>query len=272
MILLTQNKILASRVFFLKNNRDRNLLYRFGEKIREYQNSILDRAVLDEDYDFTDRETERRIWVHLFNLNLIPLTQYFRTVTHNNTLSFDGLTRLRDYKYQTCENITKEQAVLFRRNLGHVEEILNTHNIDKNKYAQLKGENPAIKRSELLRLASEKGINTDHLSNVWSIRDPDILSRNLYREAQMDAEYKSAFINPEMQYKMWVWSEADNTRHSNMDGDTVELEEKFEVLNEVTGETDMMMYPHDPDGSPGNVINCLCDVMYMEKLPIELSL
>lgn len=247
----------------LKYEKDKSALHRFASKITKYQNKIIDKIVLD-DYDHIDTTEQKKIFKHLFNLNLIPLSEYFRQISRSNPLSVDELLNLKNEKFRTAENITKEQNKLFFANFNNVGELVNTHEINKPEYRKILKETPNINRGELLRMASDQGINQDLLTNVWSIRDPELLSRNLYREAQMKTDNQAAFMNPNIQSKMWIWSEAENTRHSNMDGDTVPFDDKFEVVNEVTGEVDYMLYPHDPEGSAGNVVNCLCDIAYLE--------
>ena len=62
--------------------------------------------------------------------------------------------------------------------------------------------------------------------------------------------------------KTWIWSQAEKTRHSMMDNQTVNVTDFFTVTNEVTGEVDEGLYPCDFRMSPGNTVNCLCSVSY----------
>lgn len=68
-------------------------------------------------------------------------------------------------------------------------------------------------------------------------------------------------------YKVWIWSGLDKTRHSQMDNETVEINDKFTVINEKTGETDYLDYPCDIENytNPSNIINCACNVEYIKK-------
>lgn len=58
--------------------------------------------------------------------------------------------------------------------------------------------------------------------------------------------------------KTWMATEDERTRdtHADADGQTVGLDEPFEV-----GESELM-YPSDPDGPAEEVINCRCAVLY----------
>lgn len=65
--------------------------------------------------------------------------------------------------------------------------------------------------------------------------------------------------------KTWVWSRLENTRHFEMDNQTVNLNGKFEVLNEVTGDLDFLLFPGDIDNDDhncSNICNCQCTIKY----------
>lgn len=61
--------------------------------------------------------------------------------------------------------------------------------------------------------------------------------------------------------KVWVSAEDDRTRpgHAEADGQEVDIDEPFIVDGEE------LMFPGDPSGSAGNVINCRCAVVYKVK-------
>lgn len=68
-----------------------------------------------------------------------------------------------------------------------------------------------------------------------------------------------------VQYKQWLTSGNDNVRpaHLEANGQTVPVDEPFFVDGEE------LMYPGDPSGSPGNVINCHCVAIAGETPPEE---
>lgn len=59
--------------------------------------------------------------------------------------------------------------------------------------------------------------------------------------------------------KEWVAAEDERTRveHAEADGQIVDMDQAFQVGGE------MLMYPGDPDGSAGNVINCRCSISHL---------
>jgi uncharacterized protein with gpF-like domain len=61
--------------------------------------------------------------------------------------------------------------------------------------------------------------------------------------------------------KRWIAAEDERTResHQEADGQTVDVDNAFDVGGEA------LMYPGDPNGSAGNVINCRCTVAYVPR-------
>jgi uncharacterized protein with gpF-like domain len=61
--------------------------------------------------------------------------------------------------------------------------------------------------------------------------------------------------------KEWVAATDERTRedHLDADGQVVGLSESFDVGGE------SLMFPGDPSGSPGNIINCRCTVAYITE-------
>ena len=66
------------------------------------------------------------------------------------------------------------------------------------------------------------------------------------------------------QYKMWIHRGASDPRepHVALDGIIVEDKEDFQIVND-DGSVEYAKYPHDPNLSAQNVINCSCQVMYV---------
>jgi len=63
--------------------------------------------------------------------------------------------------------------------------------------------------------------------------------------------------------KFWLATGHGDLRegHYALDNTSVAYDERFEVEDN-DGNVDMMLYPHDPDASAGNVINCRCATAY----------
>ena len=47
--------------------------------------------------------------------------------------------------------------------------------------------------------------------------------------------------------------------YAKANGQTVGIDKIFKIKNTPDGGTDMMLYPHDPAGRIGQIVNCNCD-------------
>lgn len=84
------------------------------------------------------------------------------------------------------------------------------------------------------------------------------IARTETHTAMQVGQYAAARSSPFQFEKRWLAVEGKRTRpaHADANGQTVALDEPFEVGGE------KLMFPGDPNGSPGNTINCRCTVQY----------
>jgi hypothetical protein len=70
-----------------------------------------------------------------------------------------------------------------------------------------------------------------------------------------------------LEQKEWLSTFDNRTRDSHlaMAGKVANIDETFEVENE-NGGIDNMLYPLDPNGSAGNVVNCRCTILPVIQL------
>jgi uncharacterized protein with gpF-like domain len=63
--------------------------------------------------------------------------------------------------------------------------------------------------------------------------------------------------------RMWLSQRDVHVRrgHLEADGQTVELDEPFEVAPSLAASEEELQFPGDPEGSPANVINCRCTAL-----------
>ena len=89
---------------------------------------------------------------------------------------------------------------------------------------------------------------------------------SIANEAKAKSAESWAGENDQKQYKMWVHRNSKDARdnHVFLDGVIIETKEEFQVVAE-NGTVDYMQYPHDPNASAENVINCNCQVVYMSE-------
>ena len=70
------------------------------------------------------------------------------------------------------------------------------------------------------------------------------------------------------QTKTWHYSPNERTRHSKMEGQTVRMQDDFEVTNEVSNFTEYGKHPHATSLSCANSCYCYCYLTY-SNAPLE---
>ena len=206
-------------------------------------------------------------------------------VTRNPTTEVDAIKVIN----KVSDTLTKVEAERIVKNLDYVENVLTNADVNIQKYEALidklspatsrkevvercivKGEPlPANRRQSLLERALERGEN--YKGRQYSYKELNQLSRDLERYKTNRLDYETAILEnkqafsegyePVNQEKVWIWSTLEKTRHQGMDGETVGLTEKFEVVNEVNGDIDFMLYPNDifnDHNNCSNTCNCQC--------------
>lgn len=176
------------------------------------------------------------------------------------------------------------------KNLNYVENVLNTAEVNLQKYEALveklprqvsrrevlekcitKAEDlPPTQRQRWLERNLERGAS---YNKEYTYRELNQLSRDLERYKTNRFDYEKALMEnreaeregyePLNQSKTWIWSTLENTRHMDMDGETVPLTAKFEVVNEQNGDVDYLLFPGDVSNDHNNCSNiCNCDCSY----------
>ena len=140
---------------------------------------------------------------------------------------------------------------------------LNDLDIDENSYNDMRKKGASIVESLALSDKFQTGVYAPYSEKLFN---------NFLNNKELQMTNKADFLynvnvedeNGNQLYttKTWIWSGADNTRHSGMDNTTIPIDEAFVVINENTGDVDYLMYPCDENGSPSNTYNCLCEMVY----------
>lgn len=186
-------------------------------------------------------------------------------------------------------DITVIEAERVVKNLNYVENVLTNANVDIKKYEALveklpqstsrkevlekcilKGnELPANRRQAFLETALESGQN--YKGRQYTYRELNQLSHDLERYKTNRLDYETAIMENRQanregyeavnQTKTWIWSTLENTRHEELDGETIPLTSKFEVVNSQTGDVDYLLFPGDvanDHNNCSNICNCQC--------------
>ena len=164
------------------------------------------------------------------------------------------------------KQIVNIYKVKMKENISNSVNRLNELNIDKVMYNKLRTDGATI--TEALSV-SDKNMLGNYAPCSEKLLEQSLKNQQRSIENRADYHYNSNLLdgNGDKVYthKTWVWSGAENTRHSGMDNVTIPIDEPFVVVNEVSGDIDYLMYPCDDNGSPSNTYNCLCDIVYSNE-------
>lgn len=135
-------------------------------------------------------------------------------------------------------------------------------NIDKKMYNDLRNKGSSI--IDALSIADSSHENHAIVSESLFVNSIDNLTSQIvansdfeYNRNKLDADGNQLYTT-----KRWLWSNLEHTRHMGMDGTVVPIDEYFVVINDITGEEELLMYPRDENGSPANTYNCGCEISY----------
>lgn len=109
-----------------------------------------------------------------------------------------------------------------------------------------------------LHLEDEAEDDEDIEENYFlSERRAILIAQNEANAVLNASDFKKAKLQGK-KYKVWLAELDDRTRpwHREVDGKKVPIDEYFPVGN------DLMLYPHDINGSPENIVNCRCSCKY----------
>lgn len=247
-------------------------------KIQRINNKAIDEKILY-DYGVTDIDNygtpyykEEVLMAEIGSANLIATYSDMSRLLDRSIVTQNNITQMEKYNASKhiSDKITKVEVERINKNIKYVEQTLKEVELDINKYKSLIEKLPKqVSRQELLQRATIEGKN--YMGREYSYKELRNLSRDLERYKTANMDYQVKMIENQQANreglpvpnteKTWIWSKMEKTRHSKMDGKTVRFTEKFEVINEITGDTDMMRFPGDienDNNNCSNVCNCGC--------------
>lgn len=251
----------------------KNPLYDY---LQRYNDNLIDKKVnlyyenFDENEIF-DSFSQFVIFTTIFNLNLPIIVRDFQRLIKNSLTPDDIIYKniVNHSAEKTTRLISEKETERVLKNLKYVDKTLEQSKIDINKFNSLsKKLGSGLSRKELLEKTLIEG--KTYKGRDLSYKQLNNLAKDLEKYKQNHIDYQlgsdindNAIANGLKEiytHKVWIWSGLENTRHSSMDGTIVEYDEKFEVINDNTGEIDYLLFPGDVENysNPGNVINCKC--------------
>ena len=263
-------------------------------RIQFINNDLIDKKILEWNNEIPsevyDPYTEDNISQQINSHNILATQNDLQRLLKHSVVSRNPNTEIEAIKVinNVSGTITKIESERVLRNLDYVENVLTNADVDIRKYEALieklprttsrkeviercitQGQElPASKREAWLQRNLERGAS---YNKKYSYRELNQLSRDLTRYRTHRLDYETAIMENRQAYregyekvnetKTWIWSTLEKTRHQGMDGETVALTEPFEVVNEVTGDVDYLMFPGDvanDHNNCSNICNCGC--------------
>lgn len=247
-------------------------------KIQRIANRAVDERILYY-YNQTDIENytvpyykEEKLTAELSSVNFLATYKDFTRLMDRSFINQNHITNLEKYNAskQISDKITKVELDRINKNLLWIDQTLQQTELDIDKYKSLMEKLPkSVSRQEMLQKALLEGQN--YKGKAYSYKELKNLSRDLERYKTANLDYQKGIIENQQAEreglpkpntsKTWIWSTLEKTRHSKMDGETVRYTEKFEVINEVTGDVDYLRFPSDIENDTSNcsnICNCGC--------------
>ena len=253
-------------------------------------NELVDRIVRGFDTGNVDEITEKEIYDRIFPLTMKATAKDLERLLSHSLVqkSFENKVNAKTVLNQVTDSLTKLEVERTIKNLNYIENVLNSTRVDIDRYKNMIEKLPyqtsrkqVIERCIVndLELPSserqswlERNLQRGYSHNKqYTYKELNQLSRDLERYKSNRLDYETAIMenkqadregydNPNTT-KSWIWSTLENTRHEELDGETIPLTGKFEVVNSQTGDVDFLRFPGDVENDHNNcsnICNCAC--------------
>lgn len=253
---------------------------RVGVKIKAFQDSIIDDMVADPNH--YDIPADSVLYANLESVLKPQVYNNYKALLDSPYIKNDSVQEMLilNKANKDIARIVETELVQMKNNLNYVENVLNSYDIVNKEYKKVLSEAGDLSNrkkvlesvSKQITTGSEMAVSpTMNIPRMQPYYDLDFISEKLLRENRMTSSYESMEEinrvaeengeNPPHSKKTWVWTGAGKTtRHESNDGQTVDFDDYFTIINDSTGDVDEMLYPCDPNGSPSNSAVCYCEL------------
>lgn len=268
--------------------------YQIHTRIQFINNRLVDKKILEfnDEYssDIYDPYQSTVIQEEILRHNLKASERDLRRILQHSIITRNPQTELEAMKVirNVGNDLSAIEAERIVKNLDYVENVLTTADIDIKKYEALVEKLPQrVSRKEVLERCITQGADLPptqrqawlernlargaSYNKKYTYKELNQLSRDLERYKTHRLDYETAIMENRQanregydrinDTKTWIWSTLERTRHEGMDGETVPLTAKFEVINEVNGDVDYLLFPGDVSSDHNNcsnICNCGC--------------
>lgn len=263
-------------------------------QVQLVNNKLIDKYILNSNKNhldtYYDPFSEDNISVQILGHNRLSTSQDLQRILKQSKIPSNTVTRTEARKTinDVAETITSLETERILKNLHYVNSVLQNADVSIKKYEALiqelptrvsrkevlercilnNTELPSNKRLEWLERNLQRGAS---YNKQYTYKELNQLSNDLQRYKTHRLDYETAIMENRQanregyelvnESKSWIWSTLEKTRHEGMDGETVPLTSPFEVINEVTGDVDFLMFPGDvvnDHNNCSNICNCGC--------------
>lgn len=253
---------------------------RIGVIVKSFQDSIIDDMVADPNrYEIP---SDSVLYAGLENILKPQVYNNYKSLLSSPYIKNDSVQEMLilSKANKDTARIVEAELAQMKSNLDYVQNVLNKYDIVNKEYKKVLNETGKLSNRKQVLEAVNKNISiandmasspTMNIPRIQPYYDLDFVSEKLLRENRMTSSYESMEeINrvaeqngedPVYTKKTWVWTGlGKTTRHESNDGQTVDFDDYFTIINDSTGDVDEMLYPCDPNGSPSNSAICYCEL------------
>lgn len=213
----------------------------------------------------------------IFNLNMADTRLAFSRLLDKSILRNDTVNKIAAdmHTNKVATILTNTEVERIQKNVLWADHVLSNSEFQIDTYKRLVEKmRPTSNRKLMLEKSIKEGTNIIS-GREYTYKELKNVSRDLekYKTNSLDLEKLNMENSQAIRdggdmihtTKTWVWSRLEKTRHMGMDNQTVNINGKFEVYNEVTGDVDFLLFPGDIDNDDhncSNICNCACSVIY----------
>lgn len=253
---------------------------RVGVKLKAFQDSIIDDMVADPNrYEIP---SDSVLYAGLENTLKPQVYNNYKSLLSSPYIKNDSVQEMLilSKANKDTARIVEAELAQMKSNLDYVQNVLNKYDIVNKEYKKVLNETGKLSNRKQVIEAVSKNITTANnmassptmnIPRIQPYYDLDFVSEKLLRENRMTSSYESMEeINrvaeqngedPVYTKKTWVWTGlGKTTRHESNDGQTVDFDDYFTIVNDATDEVDELLHPCDPNGSPSNTTICYCEM------------
>lgn len=250
------------------------------QRLQRIANEVIDDYVFTYHTDISDTVIDKTnpnyFRDKILSLNLSDTNKAFARILEKSSLRKDTVNKIAAnmHAHKVATILTDKEVERIQKNVLWADNVIRNSEFQVDTYKQLVEKlKPTSSRKLILEKSIQEG--TSPRGREYTYKELDRVSRDLekYKTNSLDLEKLNMENSQSIRdggdmihtTKTWIWSRLENTRHSGMDNQTVNLNGKFEVLNEVTGDLDFLLFPGDIDNDDhncSNICNCQCSVKY----------